>query len=164
PFSCVCKAECEQLISNNQINVLSDELINGNEIIHTVFYSPIYWFGNHFVEVKQYSLNRDSYIFWQQYLEQTNRTGSILDPLPASLIGNIHNAADSNDIALGYFEASAVNTKKVIAVPLFLQQYLLESIAQEYIEQGNCSLIYPNSLADDTDPQNWANADTIKVH
>jgi hypothetical protein len=55
-------------------------------------------------------LNQDIYLFWQQYLQQTNRTGSILDPLPASLIGNIHNATDSNDVALGYFETSAVRS------------------------------------------------------
>jgi hypothetical protein len=172
PYSCSCAALCEQYITTNQINVLSDKLINGNEIIQPVFYSPIYWFGKHFVEIKQYSLNQDIYLFWQQYLQQTNRTGSILDPLPASLIGNIHNATDSNDIALGYFETSAVVTKRVVIIPFFLQEYWLESVAGQYIPYksledpviGDCHLLYPNSLNDDTDPTGWENAQEIDLH
>jgi Domain of unknown function (DUF4249) len=174
PFSCNCSALCEQYITTNQVNVLSDKLINGNEIIEPVFYSPIYWFGKHFIEVKQYSLNQDIYLFWQQYLQQTNRTGSILDPLPASLVGNIHSATDSNDVALGYFEASAVATKRVVIIPFFLQEYYLESVAGQYIADkfatgfalppGDCHLSYPNSLNDDTDPAGWENVQVIDLH
>ncbi|HLX92036.1 MAG TPA: DUF4249 domain-containing protein [Puia sp.] len=172
PYSCSCFALCEQYITTNQVNVLSDQLVNGNEIIQPVFYSPIYWFGKHFIEVKQYSMNRDIYLFWEQYLQQTNRTGSILDPLPSSLVGNIHNATDSNDYALGYFEASAVVTKKIVAVPFFLQEYWLESVAGQYIPDetrevavvGDCHLLYPNSLNDDMDPTGWENAQEIDLH
>ncbi|HEY4874203.1 MAG TPA: DUF4249 domain-containing protein, partial [Puia sp.] len=164
PYMCVCYAECDQYVENTQINVLSDQLTNGNEIIQPVFYSPIYWFGDHYVEVRQYSLNQDSYIFWQQYIQQTTRTGSILDPLPSSLIGNIHNAADSTDNALGYFEASAVNSKKIVIEPFFLQQYYLESVAGQYIPMGDCHLSIPNSLADDMSPVGWENAQVIQLH
>jgi hypothetical protein len=164
PYMCTCFAFCVQYLGDNQINVLSDQLINGREIIQPVFYSPVYWQGKHFIEVKQYSLNQDIYLFWQQYLQQTNRTGSILDPLPASLIGNIHNAADSNDIALGYFQTSAVVTKKVTIVPFFLQVYLLESIAGSYILMGDCHQAYSNSLDDDSAPAGWENAQVIEMH
>jgi hypothetical protein len=174
PYACSCFALCDQYITTNQVNILSDKLVNGNEIIQPVFYSPIYWFGKHFIEVKQYSLNQDIYLFWQQYLQQTNRTGSILDPLPASLVGNIHNAKDSNDVALGYFETSAVVTKKVIIVLFFLQEYYLESEAGQYIagkfvgdsgpHPGDCHAAYLNSLNDDTDPSGWENAQVIEMH
>ncbi|HEX4371889.1 MAG TPA: DUF4249 domain-containing protein [Puia sp.] len=174
PYSCSCFALCEQYITTNQLNVLSDKLVNGNEIMQPVFYSPIYWFGKHFIEVKQYSLNKDMYLFWQQYLQQTNRTGSILDPLPSLLVGNIHNASDSNDVALGYFETSAVVTKRVFIIPLFLQEYYLESVAGQYIADkfaardgptpGDCHFSYPNSLNDDADPTGWDNAQEIDLH
>lgn len=163
PFICSCNALCLQYVSNNQLNVLSDQFINGQEIIQPVFYSPLYWYGKHFIEIKQYSLDQDTYLFWQQYLQQTNRTGSILDPLPASLTGNIYNQSDSSNVALGYFGASAAITQKLIIVPFFLQQYYLESIAGEYIPKGDCSLSIPNSLADDTDPPGWENAQVINL-
>jgi hypothetical protein len=164
PFSCLYLSECEELLPNYQINVLSDQLINGNEIVLPVFYSPIYWFGNHFIQVNQYSLNQDLYVFWQQYLQQTNLTGSILDPLPASLVGNIYNPADSNDLALGYFEASDMASKKIIIIPYFLQEYYLESVAGEYILKGDCDLVYPGAVQDNTAPAGWETADTISIH
>ena len=165
PYSCFCFALCEQFISNDQITILSDQFIDGQQIVHQpVFYSPVYWTGTHYIEVKQFSISQGAYIFWQQYLEQTNRTGSILDPLPSSLIGNIYNAADSNDLALGYFEASDVFTKKIIIIPFSLQPYLLESIAGNYIKQGDCHFVYPNSLEDDAVPLGWENAEVIELH
>ncbi|HLY69211.1 MAG TPA: DUF4249 domain-containing protein [Puia sp.] len=164
PYMCTCFALCEQYLTDNQLNILSDQYIDGREIIQPAFYSPVYWFGKHFIEIKQYSMNKDIYLFWQQYLQQTNRTGSILDPLPASLIGNIHNLSDSNNVALGYFETSAVITKKVIIVPFFLQEYLLASIAGSYILMGDCHGVYRNSLADDQDAPGWENAQTIEMH
>jgi Domain of unknown function (DUF4249) len=163
PFSCSCNALCLQYISYTVLNVLSDQLINGHEIIQSVFYSPLYWFGKHYIEIKQYSLNQDTYLFWEQYLEQTTRTGSILDPFPSSLTGNIYNLADSNDVALGYFGASATVIKKVIIIPFFLQQYYLESIAGEYIPRGDCSLTIPNSLGDNASPTGWENAEVIQL-
>jgi hypothetical protein len=164
PYMCSCHALCEQFLGSNAVNILSDQLINGREIIQPVFYSPVYWFGKHFIEIKQMSMNRDMYQFWEQYLQQTNRTGSILDPLPASLIGNIRNASDSNDLALGYFGASAVITKKVTIVPFFLQEYLLASIAGSYIMMGDCQGVYRNTLPDDTDAPGWENAQVIDMH
>jgi hypothetical protein len=162
-FTCTCNAFCDVPFNNSQINILSDNLINGKEIIQPVDHSYLYSQGKHFIEIKQYSMTRDIYEFWEQYLEQTNRTGSILDPLPASLIGNIHDVADSNDVALGYFEVSAVSTKRVIIIPFFLQVYFLESVAAQYAPMGDCHSDFPNSLPDDTDPTGWNNAQTIEM-
>ena len=164
PYSCSCFALCEQYLEENQINVLSDQFIDGREILdQPVFYSPVYWFGDHYLEIKQYSISQEAYLFWEQYLAQTNRTGSILDPLPAPLNGNIYNQADSNSIALGLFSASAVYTKKVIIIPLFLQTYLLESIAGYYDKSGDCQSVYPDVLDDDAVPAGWDDAQIIDM-
>jgi hypothetical protein len=161
---CSCFALCDQYMTNQEVNVLSDQFTDGNEIIQPVFYSPVYWFGSHDVEVKQYSLSLEAYSFWQAYLAQTNRTGSILDPLPSSLVGNVYNRADSNEVALGLFSASAVRSAKVIITPFFLQQYYLLSIAGSFITYGDCHTVYPNSLPDDASPGAWAGADSINLY
>jgi hypothetical protein len=164
PFSGSCFAFCEQFLDETQINVLSDQFIDGREIVQQpVFYSPVYWDGIHYIEMKQYSISQEAYLFWEQYLAQTNRTGSILDPLPAPLTGNIYNQADSNDLALGLFSGSAVYSKKVIIVPFFLQTYLLEAIAGSFIQTGDCHSDYPNSLDDDAIPAGWEDAQVIDL-
>ena len=165
PFSCLCHAQCDEYSADNDINILSDQLINGREIIQPTFYIPIYWFGKDYVQVNQYSLSENAYIFWQQYLAQTNRTGSVLDPEPAPLLGNIYNQSNSSDIALGFFSASAVSTKKIIIIPFFIQLYWLESVAGQFIKQGDCQVVYPNALPDDdTGAPGWENAQVIELH
>jgi hypothetical protein len=163
PFMCTCFALCEVANTDNQVTVLSNQFIEGREIILPVYYSPVYWFGNHFVEINQYSISLDAYQFWEQYLDQTDRTGSILDPLPAPLIGNIYNPADSSDIALGIFTAFAVNSKKVVIVPFNLKLYLLESLDGQYIEMGDCQSTYTGALPDETDPPGWGSAQVIDL-
>ena len=165
PFSCLCHAQCDVYSADNDINILSDQLINGREIVQPAFYVPIYWFGKDYVQINQYSLSQNAYIFWQQYLTQTNLTGSVLDPQPAPLLGNIYNQSDSSDIALGFFSASAVATKKIIIIPFFIQLYWLESVAGQFIKQGDCQVVYPNALPDnDTGAPGWENAQVIELH
>jgi Domain of unknown function (DUF4249) len=164
PFSCNCHAQCKQSFQSDQIVVQSDQFVNGQEIIEPVCYVPIYWFGDDFIEISQYSLSETAYGFWSQYLDQTNRTGSVLDPLPASLLGNVVNIADSTDIALGLFAASDVKKRKLKIVPYNFQEYWLESIAVEFIQPGDCQVVYPGALPDDTDPSGWDNAQEIDLH
>jgi|SRR5579871_765943 len=164
PFSCDCHAQCKQFFESDQIIVQTDKLVNGQEIIQPVCYIPIYWFGKDFIEISQFSLTKDAYIFWSQYLAQTNGTGGILDPLPESLLGNITNISDSNDMALGFFEASDVKKRKLIIVPYNFQEYWLESIAGQFIKPGDCEVVYPGALPDDTDPSGWDDAQEIDLH
>jgi len=164
PYTCTCFAECEQAnTTSGQSKVFSNQWSEGEEIIEPVYYSPVYWFGNHYVEIDQYSMSLDSYRFWEQYLAQTDRTGSILDPLPSPVIGNIYNAADSSDLALGIFSASDVFRQRVVLVPHFLQEYQLQSVAGQYILQGDCQLTYPNTLPDNTPPPAWDSARVINI-
>jgi Domain of unknown function (DUF4249) len=157
---------CEQFLANNEINVFSDQFVDGREIQRQpVFYSPIYWFGKHFIEIKQYSISETAFMFWEHYQVQTNRTGSILDPLPASLKGNVFNQADSSEISLGLFSASAVFSKKIVVVLFYpvLQEYYLLSVAGQYIKTGNCQYVYANALPDDTDAPGWQDAEEIDL-
>lgn len=164
PYVCTCFALCEQKNTASQEGkVFSNQYSEGKEIIEPVYYSPVYWFGDHYVEVDQYSLTLNSYQFWEQYLAQTDRTGSILDPLPSPVIGNVYNASDSNELALGVFSASDVVQKKLVLVPLFLQEYLLESLAGQYIVKGDCQLAYPNALPDETPPAGWDSAQVVNI-
>lgn len=95
--------------------VLSDALINGNQISRRpVFNSPVYAVGKQYVEVRQYSLTRSAYQYWTHFEEQRSRTGSLFDPQPASIEGNVHQQADTTVLALGYFGASAVSRQRLV--------------------------------------------------
>jgi hypothetical protein len=96
-------------------NVLSDQLINGNRLVgQLVLTAPLVALGTQYMEVRQYSLSRAAYQYWMLYQEQLSRTGTIFDPQPASIEGNVRSVTDTNKLALGFFGASAVSRQRII--------------------------------------------------
>jgi hypothetical protein len=128
---------------------MSDELINGNPIVRQfVYFSPIRTRGPHLIEVSQYSLTEAAYRFWQRYEEQRIRTGSILDPLPEPIEGNLSNADNPEEVALGYFGASSLTRQRIKTDPVALDAdriLLYESI---FLREGDCHLSWTGSEYD----------------
>jgi hypothetical protein len=63
--------------------------------------------------VKQYSLSREAYVFWEQLKNSNEPLGTLFDKQPAQLISNIYNQNDPSKLVLGFFEASSVSTKRI---------------------------------------------------
>ncbi|KAA5547822.1 DUF4249 domain-containing protein [Adhaeribacter rhizoryzae] len=148
----ICCTNCWIPVYNNSINIFTDAQINGNWIKgQKVFFAPYYARGKLFVEVSQYSISRDAYQFWKRFQEQQSRVGSIFDPLPAPLEGNIVNAENPAELALGYFGASAVSRQRLTisgdTLVLFPDYY------KEFIKPGDCRLAYPDASI--YQPENW---------
>jgi hypothetical protein len=173
-FGCLIFEYCYQKFENNQIDIYADDAINGNVIKnHFMGFSSIYTYGNHFIEISQSSISRDAYLFWQRFRDQTTRTGSILDPLPASIKGNIYNQSNAEEFALGYFSASSVTHKKAELIPFSITDYLLKISALELIPPGSvaCFDYFPNTISYDPPPARqyppppgWENAEKIEVY
>ncbi len=62
--------------------------------------------------VRQYSLSRNTYTYWSRIKEQIEGAGSVFDPPPAQIAGNIYHVDDQNEIVLGYFQASSVTERR----------------------------------------------------
>jgi hypothetical protein len=151
-----CKTRCWMRNDNLAANIMSDELINGNPIVRQfVYFSPLRTRGPHLVEVSQYSLTAEAYRFWQRYEEQRIRTGSILDPLPEPIEGNVANADNPNEVALGYFGASSLVRQRIRTDPFALDPdriLLYESI---FLREGDCEQSWPGSEYDPGKPDQW---------
>jgi len=173
-FGCVAYEYCFQKFTDNEIRIFSDDAINGNEILNQfIGRSYIYAYGKHYFDIRQLSISRANYQFLEKLQEQQTRVGNILDPLPASVKGNVYNAADPNDFALGYFSASSSTHKRFIVVPYNISRYLLDISAVSFIPDGPhiCFDYFPNALyyppspaTQYPPPPGWENADTIKVY
>lgn len=172
-FGCIMFEYCYQKYIDNTVRLLSDAAINGNVILNkTVGKTYIYYYTDPHIDISQLSLTREAYQFWNRYQDQLTRTGTVLDPLPASIKGNIYNQNDVSDFALGYFSAAAVSHKKVTLVPYSITPYLLETTAYQFMPTQSiaCFLYYPDALkyppppADQNPtPPGWENAEKIKV-
>lgn len=109
-----CNNRCWVMLSSDAVNVLSDEAINGNPLRgRVVLQLPIYAIWPQLVEIQQYGITQANYQFWKLYQQQNARTGSIFDPLPAPVTGNVVNASNPADMARGYFAVTSITRKRV---------------------------------------------------
>ena len=128
-------------------NVLSDALVNGNRISRrSVLSSPVYAVGRQYVEVRQYSLTRSAFRYWTRFEEQRSRTGSIFDPQPSSIDGNVRQEADTTVLALGYFGASAVSQRRLVIPADTIAYYpFLNRLNRALIPPGTCLSNFPQA-------------------
>ena len=103
------------------IDLFDDKFSNGNQIIKKpVTFVRIkdsdgarHFHGKYYVKVKQLSVTEEAYKYWSSIEEQISSSGSIFEPPPVAIIGNIENVNDPEDIVFGYFGASAISTKSI---------------------------------------------------
>ncbi|SOD92704.1 DUF4249 domain-containing protein [Spirosoma fluviale] len=142
----LCNNRCWTMVSTNVVNVFSDEAINGNPLRNRfVLQIPIYTIAPQLVDVQQYAITQANYQFWKLYQQQNARTGSIFDPLPAPVTGNLVNASDATDLARGYFSVTSVTRRR-----LRQQEYpgvvfypaLVSFISSQIIPPGDCRDTY----------------------
>jgi hypothetical protein len=153
-----CCKICYVLINSEGINNFSDAGVNGGLVrLRPVHFSQAYTLGKHFAEVKQLSITRNAYQYWQKYKNQLNRKGTIFDPLPAPVYGNISNINDPNEFALGYFEVASISKSKLEIPGDTLGSYAVTFIINNsiYTKEGDCMLAYPFAFYADKPPKGW---------
>jgi hypothetical protein len=65
------------------------------------------------INVRQYGLTREAYRYWQIIEKSTQQTGTVFDPQPAQLVGNIHCTSNPAEPVIGYVSASYITEKRI---------------------------------------------------
>ncbi|MDO7875099.1 DUF4249 domain-containing protein [Hymenobacter sp. ASUV-10] len=89
--------------------------------------------------VHQYALTREEYQYWELLRKNTESIGTLFDPLPSQLSGNLHNVSDSNELVIGYLGAHSMTEKRI-----FIRRAQLP--AEWRIQSGYDDCIPPNIL------------------
>ena len=63
--------------------------------------------------VKQYALTKEEFEYWDILKRNTETMGTLFDPLPSQLTGNIANLSDPTEIVIGYIGAYSVEEKRL---------------------------------------------------
>lgn len=64
------------------------------------------------IQVNQYALTEEAYTYYDQLAKITQSVGSIFDPQPSQLTGNIHATANPNEPVMGFFRVGTVATSR----------------------------------------------------
>ncbi|MCE6988364.1 DUF4249 domain-containing protein [Dyadobacter sp. CY323] len=67
--------------------------------------------------VKQYGLSREAFEYWTDLAKTTQGTGSLFDPQPSQVTGNIRSTSDSEDLVFGFFSAVTEETQRLTITP-----------------------------------------------
>ncbi len=63
--------------------------------------------------VKQYALDKEYHEFLRKVVEVNQTTGSLFDPIPNEIFGNVQSTSDNNRPVLGYFGVAGVSEKRI---------------------------------------------------
>jgi hypothetical protein len=67
-------------------------------------------FEKNAIEIIQYNTTPEAYQYWQDIRSVANQGGTIFDPPPASVLGNLYPLDDPGERILGFFELTAADT------------------------------------------------------
>ena len=116
------------VIEPNRINLFdgsgtstrNSTLLLGRRSVDNSFQYPFY------VTVKQLSINREAYNYWEKIKIVISNQGSLFDIPPAPVFGNIFNVKDSEETVLGYFEVAKTKTTRIYTTNTDVPFYLLD--------------------------------------
>lgn len=92
------------------------------------------------INVRQYVMDSIGYDYYQQLKKNTEETGSIFDPQPGSLKGNIKNVNDKSEIVVGYINAgSSYEMRQFFVIPW---KYVPDCSTITYVQNSKDSLQY----------------------
>ncbi|WP_113925154.1 DUF4249 domain-containing protein [Cognataquiflexum aquatile] len=94
--------------------------VMGKRMVDNSFLYPF------FFSVKQLSINREAYEYWEKIKIVINNQGSLFDIPPAPVFGNISNVEDRNEIVLGYFEVAKTKVTRINTTRADVPFYLVD--------------------------------------
>jgi hypothetical protein len=109
--------QCYKTVPSVQINTatttrFSEDRIDDYEL--TFIKAGAQRISDHYsILVNQYALSKNAYEYWEQLKNTTETLGSLFDPQPSRVSGNIQNIHDPAEPVIGYFDGGSSTEKRI---------------------------------------------------
>lgn len=116
PKACCIACYRMETSSNKSLFIAQDDDFNGLRTRLPVAFieDDGLRFVNKFrIDLKQYSVSQEAYRFLRLVKQQAEISGSIFDPPPATIRGNMISLDNPEEVVLGYFMAGSESTKRI---------------------------------------------------
>lgn len=107
---------CYITLPENSFFVVGESEVPGSDRFSFTlkFIPPSSQFAHgHSILVTQYSLTEEAYSYWKKIDDQSRSVGSIFDPPPSQITGNLEQVSGDEKTVLGFFEATSVKRKRI---------------------------------------------------
>ena len=136
-FACWSSAYSGSIILGNT-TALSEDKVSYQPILVLPNASPKASF-KYSINVKQVALTVDAYNFWTILRKNTELTGTLFDPQPSQLPGNIKSITNPGERVIGYVSVGAVSEKR-----LYIRNAELFQWPQRPAEDSVCKTVDAN--------------------
>lgn len=108
--------KCWKTVNSTSITIASSEKLNQDLIYLPLVYiepatetlSILYS-----INLRQYALSQQAYQFYQKIKKNTEQLGSVFDPQPSDLQGNIHCTTNPTEIVVGFVEVTQEKIQRI---------------------------------------------------
>jgi hypothetical protein len=105
----------------NTLNSSSILLGTTEKLTSDVVYLPVQYIEPHSeklsvlysINLRQYAISQDNYLFLQKMKKNTEQLGTLFDPQPSEISGNIHCLTNPGETVIGYVEVSQEQVKRI---------------------------------------------------
>jgi hypothetical protein len=108
---------CWKTIASDEIIVTTSENMQSDLIkrfpVHFVSTGSNRLGIRYSILVRQYSLSREAYVYWEQIKAVNQELGTLFDKQPSQIRGNIYNLDEPEIPVIGFFEATSVDTARL---------------------------------------------------
>jgi len=108
--------KCWNTVNSTNINLGSSEKLSKDVIYLPLVYiepASVKLSVLYSINVRQYALSHDAYLFFQRIKKNTENVGSIFDAQPSELQGNIHCITNPTEVVIGYIDISEEKQKRI---------------------------------------------------
>jgi hypothetical protein len=142
-------ASCWITENDFSFNVNDDQYSSGSLKNQRIVFVPFekYLQIKYRLEVRQLSISKNVYQFYKDVNKLISNTGTIFDPIPSKIKGNIYNIKNKDEIVLGIFSAAGVSRKTI-----FVDRKEMNEIIPPFIFPDDCKVL-KNSTS--RRPKDW---------
>jgi hypothetical protein len=115
---------------------LSQDLVNENPI-HSIINGSEQISFLYSILVHEYAITQGAYEYWENLKKNTELTGTIFDPQPSEVLGNLHCITNPSEPVLGYVSICTPTTARI-----FIDRFQLD--IWNFIPLSNCSFFVPS--------------------
>ena len=119
----------ENKVDLNNLRIFDTRALGGDRIFDEPFLNTVldYRFAFQYCfHISQYAMSETEYEYWKAVQDIITIDGSLFDPPPGTVRGNLFDADDPSNIVVGYFSVAGVSTKRYFANPQSLRQTYIE--------------------------------------